>query len=133
MTVYYAGESTPIYLDGLQAKNVGQELSFQVTGLQPGTAYYYKVQGQDGELLSQASNEIGVNTRSESDDSGVISVSTARDTFRVSGRTAYAEGTITAYDPAGRIVATGRGSVRLPSAGCYIIRTTGNTYKVIVK
>ena len=88
---------------------------------------------KDGELLSQASNEIGVNTRSESDDSGVISVSTARDTFRVSGRTAYAEGTITAYDPAGRIVATGRGSVRLPSAGCYIIRTTGNTYKVIVK
>lgn len=133
VTVYYAGESTPIYLDGLQGKNVGQELSFQVTGLQPGTAYYYKVQGQDGELLSQASNEIGVNTRSESDDSGIIGVNAAKSTFRVSGRTAYAEGTITAYDPAGRTVATGRGSVVLPSAGCYIIRTAGATHKVIVK
>ena len=104
-----------------------------MTGLQPLTAYYYKVTGHDGNLVSKESNEIGVNTAEGQGGSGIIRVSAANDSFRVSGRKAYATGAITVYDPTGRTVAAGRDCVGLPAPGCYIIRTQSGTHKIIVK
>ena len=133
MVVYYGNEAEPEYLAGLRNKNVGTDLTFKVTGLQPLTAYYYKVTGHDGNLVSKESNEIGVNTAEGSGNSGIIGVTEAKDGFKVSGRKAYAQGRITVYDLAGRTVSAGTDAVELPSAGCYIIRTQNGTHKVIVK
>lgn len=133
VVVYYGNEAEPEYLAGLRNKNVGTDLTFKVTGLQPLTAYYYKVTGHDGNLVSKESNEIGVNTAEGSGNSGIIGVTETKDGFKVSGRKAYAQGRITVYDLAGRTVSAGTDAVELPSAGCYIIRTQNGTHKVIVK
>lgn len=133
VVVWYGNEAEPAYLAGLRDKNVGTDLTLKVTGLQANTAYYYKVKGHDGDLMSKESNEIGVNTAEGPGDSGIIGVSAAKDSFRVSGRKAYATGSITVYDPTGRTVAAGRDCVGLPAPGCYIIRTQSGTHKVIVK
>lgn len=133
VVVYYGNEAEPVYLTDMRDKNVGSELTLKVTGLQANTAYYYKVKGHNGNLVSKESNEIGVKTAEGSGNSGILDANAVKDGFNVSGRKAFASGAITVYDLAGRTVATGIDSVILPSAGCYIIRTQSGAHKVIVK
>src|SRR5690606_16238016 len=46
----------------LEAENVGNVTSYEVTGLDPETTYYYVVRAKVGEVASAGSNEIEVET-----------------------------------------------------------------------
>ncbi len=130
----YNGDGKPVYLSGFNGKKVGNVTSCKIDGLKAGTPYYYKVQGIDGNLYSQLSNEISVTT--QGGQSGIESVGSEAPAFRIAGRTVYAgDNLVTVYDLTGSTVAEGMGELKLPAAGCYIVteRATGKVVKVMVK
>jgi hypothetical protein len=51
-----------IYLDGYQSHNVGKRLSYEISGLEAQTNYFYTVQATKGNVSSAKSNEINVFT-----------------------------------------------------------------------
>lgn len=54
--------------------------------------------------------------------------------LKVKGRTFSLSGAdLSLYDPSGRLVMHGRGSVTAPSAGLYLLKSEGKTVKVVVK
>src|SRR5690606_2592080 len=56
----YDGGLSIVYT--LEAENVGNVTSYEVTGLDPETTYYYVVRAKVGEVASAGSNEIEVET-----------------------------------------------------------------------
>src|SRR5690606_26779253 len=56
----FDGGLTQVYM--LQAENVGNVTSYEITGLDPETTYYYVVRAVAGETISANSNEIEVTT-----------------------------------------------------------------------
>ncbi|MFA5666897.1 MAG: lamin tail domain-containing protein, partial [Candidatus Cloacimonadaceae bacterium] len=58
-----AGGTSSTYLTGFENKNVGDVLTYNITGLDPETTYYYLVRAKDAyDQLSGNSNEITVTT-----------------------------------------------------------------------
>jgi len=57
-----SGTPTPVFVSGYQNLNVGNVTSFNVTGLQPNTTYYYVVRATNASGTSPNSNEISVTT-----------------------------------------------------------------------
>jgi M6 family metalloprotease-like protein len=55
-------KDTVIYLDGYQSHNVGKRLSYEISGLEAQTNYFYTVQATKGNVSSAKSNEINVFT-----------------------------------------------------------------------
>ena len=54
--------------------------------------------------------------------------------LKVKGRTFSLSGAyLSLYDPSGRLVMHGRGSLTAPSAGLYLLKSEGKTVKVVVK
>ena len=54
--------------------------------------------------------------------------------LKVKGRTFSLSGAdLSLYDPSGRLVMHGRGSLTAPSAGLYLLKSDGKTVKVVVK
>lgn len=129
--VTYYKNSNPVYVNGYKEKNVGNVLSSAVKGLKGETRYYIKLRATDGTKYSKYSEEKGVVTGS----TGISSIAQEAVGMAVEGRTVICEGqNITVYDLAGRIVATGRGSVEVPAAGLYIVKAdSGKAIRLIIK
>ena len=69
-----------------------------------------------------------------SENKGVAGIPADSDTITVEGRQVTADGTLTAYDMQGRVVASSpTGTLTLPSAGIYLLRTATATRKVAVR
>lgn len=114
----------------------GNVNSFAVTGLLPETDYVYKVQGTDGNLFSKPSILVPVTTLALP--VGVEGITdTPQSRIMISGRTISVTGGewFTVCDFAGRVIASGRGSVTLPNGGLYIINVPSSkkTQKTIIK
>lgn len=129
--VTYYTTSNPVYTNDYKDKNIGNLLTSSISGLKENTRYYFKLRATDGSKYSKYSEERGVVTGS----SGINSAVQEAVGIAVDGRTVVCpDQNITVYDLAGRIVASGRGSVELPAAGLYIIKAeTGKALRLIVK
>lgn len=57
-----AGSTSTAYVAGYENLNVGNVLSYQVTGLTPATQYYYRVRAVSGTVTSPNSDEIELTT-----------------------------------------------------------------------
>ena len=62
--VVVEGHDDPIPLDGYSELEVGNELSYTVTGLQPDTEYIYRVRANNGTMYSLYSPDMSVRTTS---------------------------------------------------------------------
>ncbi|MDR0680992.1 MAG: T9SS type A sorting domain-containing protein [Dysgonamonadaceae bacterium] len=64
LDVYRKGENNAIeYITGFEAKNVGDILSYAVTGLEHACEYYYVIRAGYRSQITEASNEISVTTQ----------------------------------------------------------------------
>lgn len=132
VTVALPGEMQFVtILDGIDTNG---ETFHKVSGLSKSTTYRYFVQGTNGEILSQPSEEVEVRTLENS--SSLISA--MGDTLSVSrdGQSIQATAPglkITILDLSGRQAATGTGSVQtsLPK-GIYIIKAGNSTLKLTI-
>lgn len=59
----FAGGTAFNYVAGFQSLTVGDVTSYQVTGLDPQTQYYFRVRAISGTVTSASSNEVGVVTK----------------------------------------------------------------------
>lgn len=126
--------STEEPLSAYNDKEVGDVQTAAVTGLQPATRYFYKVRATDGTLVSKYSDEIRVTTK------GTVGISQAiadkSVSISVAGRTISSEGNrIMVCDAAGRIIASGSGSLSVDMPGLYIVTLpdNGKTFKIVIK
>lgn len=127
------------YVDGYYDREVGPVTSCEVTGLMPGTDYYYHVVGTDGNRQSLVSNETKVTTT----DIDAITDITFDEAVKVSGRSIAVRGhsgsVVEIFDVAGlqvsvtRMDASARVVVRVNTPGIYMLRVDGSTYKVNIK
>lgn len=121
-------------VDGCSPAEAGDAESFAVNGLIPDTEYVYTVSATDGDYTSRSSDAVFVRTAAGGGISGVDSIVGE---LRLEGRLVIAAPgqTVEAFDVAGRLVARGTGSVRLPHAGIYLLRipSTGKTVKHTVR
>jgi len=62
LDVYQMTDGQKVYLTGYQNKNVGNIPAYAISGLSPGTTYYYVVRGTNGTIATVNSNEISVTT-----------------------------------------------------------------------
>lgn len=65
--------------------------------------------------------------------SGIASVGDGDSALRIDGRLITGRGMISVFNVSGVRVAAGEGSVNVPSAGLYIVRTASGTYKVSIR
>lgn len=65
--------------------------------------------------------------------SGIASVGSGESVLRINGRHIAASGLIDVFNASGVRVVAGEGSVTVPSAGLYIVRTGSETYKVSIR
>lgn len=125
----------PVYLPDYEDLEVGDNLSYEVTGLNSSTDYYYTVRATDGIRDSKDSSEIHVSTLSAT--TSVEDNLSERSAIVVDGKTVYHSGDdmIIVSDLTGIIVAKGHGIVTVPNAGFYIVSvpSLGLTQKIIIK
>lgn len=137
----WGGDEIKEYTSSLNSFSVGNVTSYNVTGLQPDTRYYYTVQGKDGDHLSLLSAEGTLKTKEASGIINVIdnnqSLSVATSGLRISVN-APVGSPVTVSDLAGRIVAiaTSYGdnlNLLMPAPGLYIVKAGASAVKVLVK
>lgn len=139
LRVAVEGHDNPIPVEGFVGKSAGASLSCEVSGLKPGTDYYYTVYASDGTLQSLESQPVYVRT---SGDSGICDPALA-DGFRAVGGKgcigieAQAGATVRVYSTTGVVVA----SLVMPSSarqdvgiapGVYLVGCGSEVEKVIV-
>jgi len=116
----------------VDSADTGGKASYTVTGLNPGTRYYYTVRGTDGGVVSLPSEEDEVCTAGNS--SGILDTAGAEVSICRSGDSVYVQSpaeTIAIMTVSGVTVAEGTGalSVALPR-GIYVIMTGGTARKI---
>lgn len=107
------------------------ETSKAITGLTPGTTYYYNVVANaEGYESSEISNTITATTNTSSG----LSENTI-DNIRFDGQTIYnpAKVNLMVYNLTGALVASGNGNIDMANeaAGVYIVRTQNATLKIV--
>lgn len=137
----WGGDESKEYVTSLNGFSVGNVTSYNVTDLQPGTRYYYTVQGKDGDHLSLLSAE---GTLKTGEASGIINVidnnkalSVATSGLRLSVN-APVGSQVTVSDFAGRVVAIAVScgdnlNLLMPAPGLYIVKAGASAVKVLVK
>ena len=122
--VYSFGPLYDVAVEGFTEYPVGKACSMKVTGLMPGTTYYYSLVADNGTLRSLRSNVVAVTTR---DESSIFS--TERESleipFAINGRVLHADIPVAVYDIAGRMISAGTNVCILPSAGIYLVCAPG--------
>ena len=127
---------SPVPVGGHDGRMIGSAAtSTVVDNLEPGTEYYYTVRAYDGIRYSRPSIESKAATEATS---GIADAASGAVSVNAAGRiiTVEAAGApIAICDITGRIMASGAGSVSaaMPSAGVYIVKAAGLTFKQIVK
>jgi len=133
--VAHGREYSDRLLDAFDGLDVGAGLSYDVSGLKPGTDYVYTVRATDGILFSKTSKRINVRTN---DPSGIDRVS-ASSAFAVvldgNAVVADTDDEILVADYTGALVARGSRKVTLPRAGLYVVTVPAQGYavKIIVR
>jgi len=133
----YGGEKTELPVNGYNPLNAGNDVSATVSGLTPDNEYFYRVTAVNAEgEHSRRSDEIALKTHTAS---GVEATIAAAKTWQLHDRvlTLHTSGSYHVYDITGRTVATGEAngaaSIKLPTNGIYIVRTTDETLKIAVR
>jgi len=131
-----AGNADRTYVPGFHNRNAGAVSEITVDGLEPDKVYHYTVTMIKGLQESETVDGEPVRTSESAGVADMMSDESQRKPVRVDGDMVIAgdDVNVVVYDTAGRIVAMGEGSVKLPSAGCYVVKAEGNrALKVIVK
>lgn len=112
-------DSVVEYLDGYEAREVGDISTFRVDGLVPDIHYYYMVRATNGEMWTSPSNEIMVTLIK----SGIKPVISRNDRINIDGRDVYSDDDVLiyVYNAFGMKLAEGIRKITLPSDGLYII------------
>ena len=130
--VEWGGDMEAVPVPGLESVDAGDALSLPVAGLQKGCTYYYTVMAVDaGGTRSLPSDEVEVTVGYPA---GVID-STVGAGYTVNGRVInFSSAQAEVYDCYGRRVhvAAGAGSAVCLHPGLYIVRTSGDTAKILI-
>lgn len=136
----YGGSVNHIYLPGWDKQDVGNTTSSNVTGLQPGTTYYYTVGSNNGDIDSDTSNEIKVTTTGNA----AIHQLTAAPRIWASGKELHVcpgngkPACLTIYNTAGMEVMSKNItedtclSLRHLPAGIYFVRMSADVIKIML-
>ena len=123
------------YVGNYMDLNVGEATSYHITGLTAATSYFYTVRATDGEYFTTNSEEMAVTTNDES--LGIGSAETDREFIILDGNVIRSTtgDEIVVADLTGKIIARGKGSLRVSASGLYIVSIPeqGLVRKLIIK